>query len=271
MKKKAVVLIGAAVVLAAAAVVYTVNTAHMRLDEPVFLTHYYDMKDFFRARTITLNYITNRSDNRNVTAVSFPEGPELPVVFNGEALLDTYRYHKANRIFISSDIPAETELAPITLTKVHIEFSDGTGSDFDIGRIVVENNPADSKTLIQSQSVGTSNMGGTTETFLAFEDCRLMDIAPFFEEGEGLSINTQINGSSDYTLPIELHKDDTITFDTNVSAKDGHEFNAYNLDKTLVLEDMESNAYYEYLSNISYTPNFSSSGVIEFLRQSGAI
>ena len=271
MKKKAIILIVAAVVFVAAAVAYTVNTVQMRLDEPVFLTHYYDMKDFFRARTLILNYITNRSDNRKITAVTFPESPGLPIVFDGESPLNTYRYHTANRIFLSSDIPFETELAPTTLTKVHIEFSDGTEGDFDIGHIVVENNPADSKGPIASQSVSVSNMNESTETFLAFEDCRLTDIIPFFEEGEGLDVNTQINGSSDYVLPIEFHKDDTITFANDVLAKYGYEFNSYNLDKTLVLEDMEGNVYHEYLSNIGYTPNFSNSGVIEFLRQRGAI
>lgn len=271
LKKKVIALIVTAVVLVTAAVTYTVRTAQMRLDEPVFLTHYYDMKNFFRARTLILNYITNRSDNRTVTAVSFPESPNLPISFDGESSLNTYRYHKSNRIFLHSDIPAETELAPTTLTKVHIEFSDGTEGDFNIGHIVVENDPSSSKRLIGSQSVGTSNMGDTTETFLAFEDCRLTDIIPFFEEGEGLNVNTQINGISDYILPIEIHKDDMITFDTDVSAKDGHEFNVYNLDKTIVLEDIESNVYYEHLSNIGYTPNFSDSGVVEFLRQRGAI
>ena len=271
MKKKAIILIVAAVVFVAAAVAYTVNSVQMRLDEPVFLTHYYDMKNFFRARTLILNYITNRSDNRTVTAVSFPESSNLPISLDGEYPLNTYRYHKSNRIFLHSDIPFETELEPTTLTKVHIEFSDGTKGDFDIGHIVVENNPADSKRPIGSQSVGTSNMGDTTETFLAFEDCQLTDIIPFFEEGEGLNVNTKINGSSDYVLPIELHKDDTITFDTAVSAKDGYEFNAYTLDKALVLEDMEGNVYHEYLSNIGYTPNFSDNGVVGFLRQRGAI
>lgn len=54
---------------------------YLRLDEPVFFSHYYDLR--FENNNVdtsfTLRYITNYYDNKKVVGVSFPEYPEVQV------------------------------------------------------------------------------------------------------------------------------------------------------------------------------------------------
>ena len=267
---KGLKLIVTAAVIAAVAASYIAYAAHMRLDEPVFLTHYYDMQGFFSGRTIRLNYITNRSDNREVTAVTFPEAPDLSFSNPQTSTIDTYWHHKANMVFIQTDVPYGTVILPTTLTTAHVEFSDGTAGDFDIGQIIVENKPEGGKRLMMSRSVGKSNTGETAETFTVFEDCRLTDIAPEPGADTGADISIKINGD-DFTLPVEFGQSESVTFDSVISVDDESAFNVYGIDKTLALTDTDGETYYSYLSNIGYEPDFSNREIRKLLKQRGVV
>lgn len=269
MDKKYIMIGCAALAAAAAAGAYFFHASQMRLDEPVFLTHYIESTQCAAGRSIMLNYITDKNDNRSVFSVSFPECPELSFdVYESDRAY--HRYHKTRQIYIQSRLDAATPLGPTAVTKVHIEFSDGTGGDFDIGYILAENIPASENRFVQTQSSGADNAGGSTETKLVFDDCTLTDINSVLDENCGAAVDIKINGGA-AAIPLELHKDETVTFDAGISVSESYAYNVYSLDKTLVFEDANGNIHNEYLTNIRYAPEFTEKGILDFLRERGRI
>lgn len=273
MKKRVTTLIIIAAVFLTAAVVYAGYAAHMLLDEPVFLTHYYDIPRFGSGRMIDLDYITNKNDNRSVTDVMFPESPDLPVSLNIDSDYNTFFYHKTRHVYVRSELPYDEEFPLTMLTTMRVTFSDGTENDFDIGKIIVGNKP-DGSEYIRSMSSGASNMGEASEEFLVLKDCRLMDITNDFTEDIGTRIDIKINGA-DYTLPMELHQGDTVAFNSALDINDENVYNAYAIDSTLTFEDSEGNIFYGSLLNLSYAPTFAQSftsyGLNEYLKRRGLI
>ena len=268
MKKRIIAACCAAAAIAAG--LYAIRASQMRLKEPVFLTHYIDCRQCSAGKTIMLNYVTDKSDDRSVVSVSFPECPELTFdVFDSETD-PKYRYHKMRRVLLQSKLDSEEALAPAAATNAHVEFSDGTEGDFDIGQVIMENIPEPQERLVTAQNTGANNVGNSTDTMLALEDCTLTGITSAFDESCGAGVSITIDGGES-SAPLALHKDDTVTFDAAINVSQPYVYNAYSLDQTLNFSDESGNIYRGYLQNIRYEPNFTESGIIAFLKDRGAL
>ena len=268
MNKKIIALVSVIIVITAVICGFAFRAAGMRIDKPVFLTHYYDLPSFSDGRVFQLKYITNRNDSRSVTKVTFPEYPDINIYLNSASIENVYRYHKTGMIFMESKL-TEGELdEPVEITKVRVGFSDETEDDFDIGRIILDTAPASSG-LLRDLGGGVSNQGDSSDTMLVMSDCVLTDIKSNFNSDIGAEVDIKINGG-DCALPRELAKDGTLAFSSILRINNGSEFNMYDLNQTLLLES-GGETYRDYLINIRHTPSFTESGIIECLRRRGEI
>ncbi len=269
--KKGFIILDCAV-LAAAAVLgsYYFRAARMRLDEPVFLTHYIESRQCSAGKTIALNYITNKDDDRSVISASFPECPELKFDIYGSDRNDRYLFHKTRNIYMQSKLEQSSALDETLLTTVHVKFSDGSEDDFDIGRILIENIPERHENVTSFRRGTGDNAGNSSETRNVLADCTLTGISSVFDENCGADISVTINGGEG-SIPLSLHSGDTVTFDTTINISGPYVQNVYNIDKRLTFEDSSGNIYYDTLSNIEYTPEFSESAIRSFLKERGKV
>ncbi|MGB8451997.1 MAG: hypothetical protein WCD89_06655 [Anaerocolumna sp.] len=130
---------------------------YCKLEEPVFLYHYYE-EEFQMNETpfyqvlFNIYYITNRSDSRTVTGVSFKEAPEI--LFhategnNGNTIFihnnsrnqlgEAYGNYSLRSVYVSISYNGELKnLDGIQLSQATFDFSDGTQMGADIGKIVL--------------------------------------------------------------------------------------------------------------------------------------
>ena len=110
MKKRIIAACCAAAAIAAG--LYAIRASQMRLEEPVFLTHYIDCRQCSAGKTIMLNYVTDKSDDRSVVyeggrqqislekgesgnratednccTKTGPHGPDSPLILPGSGIL----------------------------------------------------------------------------------------------------------------------------------------------------------------------------------------
>jgi hypothetical protein len=213
-----------------------------KLKKPLFIKHYYDIKngmDFFR-----LYFIENINDKNEISYVSFPE------LEDGYISADILNYNSDDRYYrmkiIQARIPRSSDgivpefLRNKTITKVRAYTMDGKTYDMDIGKIYLDWDVPGEHSM-ESTSSGASNNNTGYTTFSSKSDIKIYDVTCKFPELLDGLVEISIKGTplKDVRFPLELKKGDTITVDYRFMFEkdDIRQNNAYECSIDLLTED----------------------------------
>jgi hypothetical protein len=185
--KGTVILIG---ILALASLVAMLQ---MRLDKPVFLDHYYDLrvhKDGNYHQEFRLTYITNVHDSRVVNHVEFPEHPYIRVSASEQGFMSPFSFDSSNQqppgevhgrysvrtVYCQIDALAGVEEMDGTVVRTaRIFFNDGSRMDVPIGELHFYSFGFEDSSFDSVSSSGSSD-GSSSSRYRAREDVTLLSV-----------------------------------------------------------------------------------------------
>lgn len=175
---------------------------HLRLDNLVFLEHYYDLRvhqegDYYQE--FRLMYITNAHDKRVVNHVEFPEYPYISLSATEQGFMNHFPWESSNgqtpgeihgrystrtihcRI---SQVPSADELDGAVVKTARVFFNDGTQMDVNIGELHFYVFGFDDRSFESVSSSGSSD-GSSSSRYRAIEDVTLASVKnPMLERFE---------------------------------------------------------------------------------------
>lgn len=205
--KGVIILIG---ILALASLVAMLQ---MRLDKPVFLDHYYDLRvheDGNYHQEFRLTYITNVHDNRVVNHVEFPEHPYIGVSATEQGFMSPFTFDSSNQqppgeihgrysvrtIYCQiSETTGVEEMDGAVVETARMFFSDGTEMDVHIGELHFYSFGSEDRPFDSVSSSGSSD-GSSSSRYRAKEDMTLISVKnqmlERFEHRLDLKINDHV-------------------------------------------------------------------------------
>lgn len=212
------------------------------LKEPLFIKHYYDVKqgmDSFR-----LYYIDNINQKNEVAYISFPEIEE------GYTSTEIWQHNSDNRYYNFKIINVRTNgvsdgnipenLINKVITKAIVYLNNGKSFDVDIGKIYLYNDRSDERILHSIRTMGSSNNTGST-TFTSPAHSKIYGVSTKFPELMDGMLNVSINDIplEDVKFPINVNMGDNITvnYGFKFDRKDINRNNAYEFSIDLLTEN----------------------------------
>ncbi|MCZ0703058.1 hypothetical protein J2T56_001374 [Natronobacillus azotifigens] len=193
----------------------TITIRHVRIEEPVFFDHYYDLSfisdsDSYQDIPFELGYITNANDSRTVVEVSFPEHPDLYGMASEynmhgfgwgyeerEQHGDIFGQYSVRTVYLQMrmyDIEEDR-----TITKAELYFSDGSNMVVDIGQINLYKHEH-SPNLLKHMSGSASSAGTSESRYNVLEEISILKIeGPLYEKFDH-RIEIEMNGVDSDTL-----------------------------------------------------------------------
>lgn len=216
------------------------------LKEPLFIKHFYDIKQGMRH--FNLYYIKNINSKDDVAYISFPE-------VDGLNLSSNVNYHNSDRRYyelkILTIIINEGKLEKIpddlrnrVITKARVHLTNGKEMDVDIGKIYLYCDGAEQSKLKWKSGMGSSDNSGST-SFVSTENLKVYGVKYKFPElkDDVFDININETPLRDIKLPINIKKDDKLEVKYHLKFDDNdiRRNNAYNFSIDILTEDMEGN------------------------------
>lgn len=240
------------------------------LENPVFLQHFYYFSNFDVGHDIRLKYISNKSDDRTIKNISFPQWEELKIknVYNW----DDFRYgiYDITTVCVEPILDGYSEIPEKTLTKATVKYSDGYEETVDIGKIILKKD-APSKELLNFSSSYASSSGDSCTISTVSENCTLVDIYHAYKDDLNDEITIKINGNNP-SLPMQFYKGDIVKTETVFNTPSGlNRYNEYDINVELIINDENGDTSSKHLYNINYSPEFTQRTVKAYLEMIGAI
>lgn len=223
----------------------------LRLDRPVFIENYKDLRvyptnGYYHADYLTLSYLANNTDDRKVTAVSFQGAEDLEVISyenDPQAGQRIGRYTLRTVQMIINGQSDETKGLVRTLGKATVQFSDGTAIDADLGRIAIYAGSRDDR--LKRMRVSSSSDGYSDMEYQATEDLTIIGL-----ESESLGIISEVFDIRVNDIPIDRIEGTEI--------KEGQRI-------TVSVRNREDGFPYRAMSSFSLTP------ILRFTDSSGTV
>lgn len=166
---------------------------HLRLDEPVFLDHYYDLRvhedgDYYQE--FRLVYITNAHDKRVVNHIEFPEHPYIPISATEQGFINHFpwgsssqeptgeihgRYSVRTVYCQLNGTPSLSELDGKVVRTARVYFNDGTEMNIDLGELHFYVFGFEDRSFESVSSSGSSD-GSSSSRYRAREDVTLISV-----------------------------------------------------------------------------------------------
>lgn len=195
------------------AVIGYIVTYFVRLDDPVFFDHYYDVQieenDDSNRFFLKLKYITNQDDNREILDVSFPEQPDLFIGFSEtgdtsmnyfdwsvsqiEPQREQYGRYSVRNLYIEAVGNMDIEdIDGTNLTEAVIHYNDSSRVTAQIGKInLLKLNSQDEVIRFNS---GTETYEGVSSSYTVHEAVTLSELVFNGSEVVEDRIDIDING-----------------------------------------------------------------------------
>ncbi|WP_113930413.1 hypothetical protein [Bacillus sp. P14.5] len=201
-----------------------------QLQEPLFLTHYYE-KEYFQSTVdyIPLYYITNQDEHFQLVSVESKALPGQMIFVEHDSITHREGIYNQHEAIISIDGLQEE----ITLDKLTFNFSNGTAIEGDIGTIKLspmeQQNPEGQ--VVDFTTSGSSNAGESYSVGNVQKDSELTEISMSFPEvlspvlklaaetsgraynsgnHEQLISSKEIERAEDIALPIKVNSSDAL-------------------------------------------------------------
>jgi hypothetical protein len=182
---------------------------YLKLEEPVFFDHYYDLMVYDNQRpeerSFTLGYITNVQDSKTVVDITFPEYPDIYIQASEYGYThgfnwgnerssipgEVYGRYSVRNVFCKIISLPDTYLDSV-LTKAQVSFSDGSEKTVDIGEIhIYEYEP--NQPFLEFLSSSGSSGGSSTTSYKVLEDIKLVRIESTLLKQMGQRIKIDVN------------------------------------------------------------------------------
>jgi hypothetical protein len=193
-------------VLAAVALVVSLSLVIvLRLDRPVFIENYKDLRvyptnGYYSADYLSLHYLSNSTDQRNVIAVSFQGAEDLEVLSYENSWPDTgQRVGRYTLRTVQLVVNGYTDVSKghiRTLENATILFSDGTEIIVNLGSISIYAGSTDD--MLKRMRVSSSSDGYSDMEYQATEDITIKGL-----EAESLEIMTEVFDVRVNDLPLD--------------------------------------------------------------------
>ena len=204
---------GTVILIGLLALASLVAMLQMRLDKPVFLDHYYDLRvheDGNYHQEFRLTYITNVHDSRVVNHVEFPEHLYIRVSATEQGFMSPFPFDSSNQqppgeihgrysvrtIYCQiSETPSVEEMDGTVVRTARIFFNDGTQMDVPIGELHFYRFGSEESPFDSVSSSGSSD-GSSSSRYRAREDVTLISVEnqmlERFEHRLDLKINDHV-------------------------------------------------------------------------------
>jgi len=204
---------GTVILIGLLALASLVAMLQMRLDKPVFLDHYYDLRvheDGNYHQEFRLTYITNVHDSRVVNHVEFPEHLYIRVSATEQGFMSPFPFDSSNQqppgevhgrysvrtIYCQiSEMPGMEEMDGTVVRTARIFFNDGTQMDVPIGELHFYRFGSEESPFDSVSSSGSSD-GSSSSRYRAREDVTLISVEnqmlERFEHRLDLKINDHV-------------------------------------------------------------------------------
>lgn len=269
-KSEKVLLIGIGIIL----ISFLLNSLYAhnkRLDEVVFFDHYYDINSSSGASDITLYYLTNADDKRQINTIQAYD-LRMSTTFSNEYY---FNFHKI--VELHMHISPE-ELEGKTYTKGTIYFNDNTEEEVSLG---VFNVYEGERSELARMHMSSSSNTGECQVVYDFEEPLTLknihtNLQDQIENNLNIVVETDLNvfdfdkrieedteymKLSDISYPIIVNKN--IRFSTLFTNKN---FSVYNIVLTVEFEEVDEKIY---VYNIHSTPELTQKTIDEFLESRG--
>lgn len=221
-------------------------------------------ESLYEPSTIELMYLTDITDGKKVTNVTFIDHPELKVKVIGENT-EQYGLYKRVRVVLYMDwnpdvVDALPEVAEVN--KILVDYSNETSQEVDIGSLYIYSGQTEKKLLKgidaiplwDSERVQVYQVNKTI-MFQGFSELsqKLLneaDIIDFY------SLDSKQHNLLDLTMPIKLERDEEIVF--NMTIKGPYEkrlltlnskYDYYELEPKLIFYDESGTEYFSAVNN----------------------
>jgi hypothetical protein len=165
-----------------------------QLKEPLFLTHYYQ-KEIIESSSdyISIYYISNIGDNRQLLSVQAKEMPDQPIYIQEDSITYTEGLYNHHHAYISVHNIKEDVL----LEEMSFTFTDGTVVETDIGVIqfVDASKMQTDDRAIDQVAGGSSNTGESYAAAKVVRDSTLTELDLPFQEQIADVLDLSVNSS----------------------------------------------------------------------------
>lgn len=177
----------------------------MRLDNPVFIENYKDVRVFptngyYSADYLSLHYLANSTDERNVIAVSFKGAEDLEVLSYENSWPDNgQRVGRYTLRTVQLVVNGHTDVSKghlRTLEDAVILFGDGTSMEVNLGKISIYAGSTDDKLIRMRMS--SSSDGYSDMEYQAMEDTTIESL-----ESDSYDILTEVFDVRVNDLPLD--------------------------------------------------------------------
>ncbi|RIW29603.1 hypothetical protein D3H55_18570 [Bacillus salacetis] len=173
-----------------------------RVEEPLFLTHYYEKEIFDSSDDyVSIFYITNKGDQRQLVSAKSKELPGRQFYVDHDMIQYSEGIYNQHEALINL---TNIEERDIMLENFLFEFSDGTSVETDIGAILLleADRPGADEMVVDIPSSGSSNAGESFAAVNILKDSQLAAInLPYSNELTGF-LDLKLDKSNSASISI---------------------------------------------------------------------
>lgn len=272
-----------------------------KLDKPVFFKHYYEfgITNFNETENFNiqsgysfkLQYITNRSDTKEVIGISFKEAPDLTFYVNenmngGFNSSTTFLYNTTSNInrnlgksygrycvrTIYVNIYPNSinkDIEEYHLSEAIINFSNGESMEANIGEIVL-NRDISSERLMSHKASGSSNDGTSFEQYYIDKDIILLELhSSIIDDIESIEY-VKVNGLNYSDIKNTPFPSGNIKVSSKVDYSPD-DFTLFEIQPQLIYKDTEGKKYSERIYMYKNLDFISLKSIIKYLISRGKL
>lgn len=248
----------------------------LKIKRPVFLNHYYEYQMYLLNEDdlyysvghnipIRLQYVTNVSDDRQVTGISFKEAPDLnvnaseyePTNFfsgmfqtssNNNTLGTNIGRYNLRNVYLSLYVPIDSVPDKLELSEAVIHFNNTEQLEVNIGKLILCKEEQPERDYLKRRYSSSSSNGESNSPYDLLDDITIKTIDSPLLDKLNKYINLKVN-NEEYTAANgkEYKKGETIFISYTLNPDVASDFIRFGFDPKLYYQNSQGNTYYERL------------------------
>lgn len=281
----------------------------LALDDPVFFLNYvedvvYSYSDQgapvesdgsetvseLQKKSFALQYVTNASDNRTLSGISFPEEPLLTYITDTNGVMgmvffnegsatpgNTYGVYSVRTVYFDINAIEKIPEEGIRLTKAIVQYDNGDRQTVDLGKIILYPEDTGKHGVLQTVGGSSSSDGTVTDDRAALRDVVITKVDLTSLEDAADKFKLTVDDEDFRKVNGKQYKDGaTIRIKGLINPiEDALGYNRYAILPALHYQDNEGNQYLCRIYNLDYNPSNSNPytffGLIKYLHGRGEI
>lgn len=268
---------------------FVINVAfyiQLKISEPVFLKHYYDLYIHHSGTLIDIHYIADSSDERRIANIEFPQMPEefarLSKIYDGFGPNEGQKFAHFKYNVVSGSILYDTEVESeeidsVVIDKAIITYSNGDKQEVDIGKIIIHKNFYPNDFIDTSYNSSSSDFTSSTG-IRPTENITIESIGSTIDEKTSGFLVQTLDGVDfkDLTFPIKVARGEEMDIKSKFlyNTDNIKKYNVYEVHQLITSTNEEGSVGKHRLLNIDYEPIHAFSnerGIIKYLKLRGIL